>query len=103
VGKRLNKAEAEALLNRLFGVEVKWSKLTENELTQLLTVLANPDALIRRLGGVPKAEFKEEARKDLIRTFLESWEGPFVSVLRDFLGYGKKEEAKGEEKVDKAV
>ena len=90
----MNKKEVEELLNKVFGVSVKWSKLSSDELTQILTVLNNPGDLIRRLGGVPKEEFKEEARKDLLKRFLESWEGPLISTLRDFWKASSKREWK---------
>lgn len=88
--KKLNKKEVEETLNKIFGVDVKWSKFSESELIQLLTVLSNPDALIKRLGGIPKSELREEARKDIVRSFLETWEGPVASVLREILGYEKE-------------
>jgi hypothetical protein len=81
----VKKQEAEEFLNKVFNVSVKWSKLSSEEITQILTVLANPSDLIKRLGGVPKEEFKEEARKDLVKTFFDTWEGPIVSILRDFM------------------
>lgn len=81
----MKKQEAEEFLNKVFNVSVKWSKLSSEELTQILTVLANPSDLIKRLGGVPKEEFKEEARKDLIKTFFDTWEGPIISTLRELM------------------
>jgi hypothetical protein len=43
----------ERLFNEVFGTNIRWSKLTLEELTQLATVLANPEPLIKRLGRYP--------------------------------------------------
>ncbi len=105
--KKLNKKEASELLNKVFGVDVDWTKLSEYELTQLLTVIANPDALITRLGGYTRRDIESAMRGEIVsavKELLKSWRGPIVSVLRGLAsgevgaGEGQREEGAGSNK-----
>jgi len=93
--KREGKKEMyEKLFNEIFGTDIRWSKLSIEELTQLATILANPEPLIRRLGGVPMAEVGQTTLVEIVKRVLSSYEGPIISMLKKYLS----KEAKGEAK-----
>jgi hypothetical protein len=75
----------EQLFNEIFGTNIKWGRLSLEELTQLATVLANPEPLIRRLGGVPSEEAGATAFVNLVRRILEGREGPLMRLVKRFL------------------
>lgn len=85
--QKKKKEEIEELLNKVFGVNVRWSKLSLEELTQIVTVLTNPHSLIKRLqtlaGYTPESEFVEALKK--IVTNIKH-EGPVINLLRMLLG-----------------
>jgi hypothetical protein len=94
------KKEYEDLFNKIFGVSVKWSKLTVEELAQLATVLANPDSLCKRMCR-ECSDGKEPPYITVLRSlkdFLEKtpYEGPIVKVARRFFGIGGEEKSEGE-------
>jgi hypothetical protein len=86
------KREYEELFNKIFGTSIKWSKLSLEELTQLATVLANPDSMCRRLcrecaeGGEAPYVTVLRAIKDFLQK--TPYEGPIVKVARKFFGIG---------------
>jgi hypothetical protein len=90
---KAKKLEYERIFNEIFGVSIKWSKLSLEELSQLAAVLANPEPLIRRLGGVPETEVTETALVKMVRKILE-YEGPLIRFLKKYL---KPREKRGEE------
>lgn len=95
VRKKGSKEEYEKLLNEIFGVNVKWSKLSLEELIQIATVLANPDSLIIRLGGIPKSSMEAEV-VNRVRGFLRSfsYEGPLIKILKRAFGVEDEEEVR---------
>jgi hypothetical protein len=97
------KREYEELFNKIFGSSIKWSKLTLEELTQIATVLANPDSLCKRLCK-ECADGRESPYITVLKTlkeFLEKspYEGPVIKVARKFFGIERGE--KVEEKEEK--
>jgi hypothetical protein len=90
---RAKKLEYERVFNEIFGTSIKWSKLSLEELAQLAAVLANPEPLIRRLGGVPESEVTETALVKMLKRLLEH-EGPLIRLLKKYL---KPKRAEGEE------
>jgi len=85
----VSKEEYEKLFNEIFGVSIKWSKLSIQELTQLATILANPESLIKKLGGCK--EEKVSRAVEALRTILENfeYEGPILNLVRRYLGIEK--------------
>lgn len=81
---RAKKLEYERVFNEIFGTSIKWSKLSLEELAQLAAVLANPEPLIRRLGGVPESEVAETALVKMVKRILEH-EGPLIRFLKKYL------------------
>jgi hypothetical protein len=90
---KAKKLEYERVFNEIFGTSIKWSKLSLEELAQLATVLANPEPLIRRLGGVPESEVAEATLVKMLRRLLEH-EGPLIRFLKKYLK-PKREEGEG--------
>jgi hypothetical protein len=94
------KREYEELFNKIFGTSIKWSKLTVEELTQLATVLANPDSMCKRLcrecagGGEAPYVTVLKAIKDFLQK--TPYEGPIVKVARKFFGISGEEGEKRE-------
>ncbi len=84
-GTKTKKLEYEEIFNEIFGTSIKWSKLTIEELTQLATVLANPDQLIRKLGGVPLSEVTEASLVKIVKRLIESYEGPIIKILKKYV------------------
>jgi hypothetical protein len=87
----------EKLFNEIFGTQIGWSKLSLEELTQLATVLANPETLIKKLGGVPKEEATLSPFVEMVKRFLYEYEGPIVKLIRRYV-LGKREGGTEEEK-----
>jgi hypothetical protein len=86
----VSKEDYEKLFNEIFGTSIKWSKLSMHELTQLATVLANPEPLIKKLmsnKGEPSGNVIEA-----LRTILSNidYEGPIINMLRRYLKIEKK-------------
>jgi hypothetical protein len=86
----VSKEDYEKLFNEIFGTSIRWSKLSYAELTQLATVLANPEPLIKKLMS-----HKEEPTGNVIealRTLLSAidYEGPIINLLRRYLKIEKK-------------
>jgi len=90
-----SKGEYEKVFNKVLGVDVRWSKLSKEELSALAVVFNNPIMLLERLGVKDYFESKSreqhlvETGVSFLRTILETWEGPIVRMLRGTL---KKEE-----------
>jgi len=92
-----SKEEYEKIFNEIFGTSIRWSRLSKEDLAQLAAVLANPDALIRRLGGIPASHSSAimiDVAKKLLRRVQH--EGPVVKLLKVLL----EEEEGGGEKSD---
>ncbi|MEM1672344.1 MAG: hypothetical protein QXT86_09880 [Archaeoglobaceae archaeon] len=86
---KCKKNEYEELFNKVFGVQVKWSRLSCEELIQIATVLFNPGDLIRRLKSIsPETRTKEEKIIEGIKLMIEGIDrkGPIISTLKRLLG-----------------
>uniref|UniRef100_A0A7J2TCK7 Uncharacterized protein n=1 Tax=Ignisphaera aggregans TaxID=334771 RepID=A0A7J2TCK7_9CREN len=97
------KKEFEELFNKIFGVSVKWSRLSLEELTQIATVLANSDSLCKKIckecvGGETKYITLLKSLKDMLKDV--PFEGPIVKVLRKMFGIEESEDGKEAEKQD---
>jgi len=91
-----SKKEYEEVFNQFFGVSIKWSKLTKEELASLATVLNNPEAILERLGqDVKKRVFRGrilDLGREVAEEFVAGWDGPFARFMRRVLGVEKKSE-----------
>jgi len=84
------KREYEEWLNSVLGLEIKWSKLSKEELAAIATLFQNPMVLIKRLKNFGLIEDTEEtliqrfakAATDLAINRLRRWEGPIMQILR---------------------
>jgi len=91
------KKEFEELFNKIFGVSIRWSRLSLEELTQIATVLANPDSLCKKIckecaGSETKYITLLKSLKDALKDV--PFEGPIVKVLRKMFGVeGDEKEA----------
>lgn len=91
--KVAKKAEYERLLNELFGTSIKWSKLSMEELVQLVTVLTNPDTAERiasRLRPSTEARIGIRVDEGLMKSIKDilsrvDYDGPIVNTLRKLL------------------
>jgi hypothetical protein len=86
--KSEKKKEYEELFNKIFGTSINWSRLSIEDLTQLATVLANPDSLCKRLcKEVRHIEDVKNAVSE-IRDLLQEikYEGPIVKLMKKLLG-----------------
>ena len=53
------KEDYERVFNDLLGIEIKWSKLSKEELVQLGVFFDNPEILIKKLMPDPHKELKK--------------------------------------------
>jgi hypothetical protein len=95
-GRKSEKKEYEELLNKLFGVNVKWSKLSAGELAQLIAVVTEPTFCYKVCTS------QETINKvvEQIRKAVEAipYEGPILRKVKKALGIPTKGEQGGEEK-----
>ena len=78
-----NKREYEKALNEILGTDIQWSKLSLHELTQIVTLLNNPESLMKRLGvKTDRSLLRDRARKLMDTLELR---GPFANLLRELL------------------
>lgn len=85
------KEEYEDVFNKLLGTDIKWSKLSIEELIEIAVLFKNPEILVSKLG------LKEETEDDpLLAGFIQTWrrgKGPIATLLRtiETLAEKKKE------------
>ena len=89
-GGKTKKKEYEKVFNEIFGTSIKWSKLSIEDLTQLATVLTNPEPLIRKLGGIPASEVGTTTLIEILKRIMSEYEGPLVKLVRKYLWEEKK-------------
>lgn len=78
-----NKKEYERVLNEILGTDIQWSKLSLHELTQIVTLLNNPESLMKRLGiKTDRSLLRNRARK-LIDAL--EFKGPLANLLKELL------------------
>ena len=53
------KEDYEKVFNDLLGIEIKWSKLSKEELVQLAMLFDNPEILIKKLMPDPQKDIKK--------------------------------------------
>jgi hypothetical protein len=95
-GRRSEKKEYEELLNKLFGVNVKWSKLSTGELAQLVAVVTDPSFCYK----VCTSQETINKLLEQVRRAVEAipYEGPILRKVKKMLGIPVKGEQGGEEK-----
>jgi len=92
--KKSRKEMYERLFNEIFGTSIKWSKLSIEELTQLATILANPELLIKKLGGIPASEAASTSFVELIKKLMSEYEGPLVKLFKKYMFGEERNEKK---------
>jgi len=102
--RKASKDDFEKIFNKLFGTNIKWTKLSRDELIELATVLNHPEIFLARLG-VEKEELQSrvlgdrlwQAGKEVVSAFIDSWQGPFAKYARSILMEEKAEEEEATE------
>lgn len=79
-----SKEEYEKVFNQLLGTDIKWSKLTKEELSQLAVLFNNPHILLEKLGYSEKVKTEAIQRKivDTAKEIINNYDGPIISLLR---------------------
>lgn len=94
------KEDYEKIFNKIFGLQIQWSKLNLEDLIQLAVLFNNPSLLLEKLGVEAQ---KEVGRKRLVEVgvdwltdLIESaqWDGPLIQLARKTFGT-EKEKPKG--------
>jgi len=87
------KKEYEELFNKVFGTSINWSRLSIEDLTQLATVLANPDSLCKKLCREFRHVEEVKSAVSEIRDILQEikYDGPLVKLAKKLLGIGTTE------------
>jgi len=85
-----SKEEFERTFNQLLGTDIKWSKLSKSELTQLAIIFSNPELLAKKLGIKLSEENVKSKLIDVILDITDEIEGgPIIKGLRKILGREK--------------
>ena len=87
-----SKKDYERIFNQLWGVDVKWSKLTKEELAQLAAIWSDPYVIAKKLGL--KVVEEESPRELLLRAafqLLKNWEGPLARALKTLREEGEEQ------------
>jgi len=79
---KMDKKDYERAFNELLGVDVRWSKLSMEDLKQLAVVFGNPEMLLAKLGIEVEDPLRKKLRKILKRVRVE---GSIGKLLRDVL------------------
>jgi len=90
-----SKKDYERIFNQLWGVDVKWSKLTKEELAQLAAIWSDPYIIARKLGL--KVISEDESPRDLLLRaafeWLKKWEGPVARLVKELATEGQAVES----------
>lgn len=86
-----SKSEYESTFNEILGTDIKWSKLSKEELGQLAVILNHPEVLAKSLGLDVKISqsstvLRREFVKGLMASLLEkveAYDGPIISKIRE--------------------
>jgi len=92
------KKRYEEVFNKLLGTNIRWSRLTKEELAELATIFSHPELLLDRLGVV-KPEVRQKLLRERVvelagetmRSWLETWQGPLAQLARRVLQMEEKE------------
>ena len=95
------KKEYEEVLNKVFGTNVRWSKLSLEELIQISTVLTTPEVICRRICGEDEISKTTTMLIKSLKNILKEvkYEGPLIKSLKKVFGVegfveGEEEEEK---------
>jgi hypothetical protein len=74
--------EYEKVFNEILGTNIKWSKLSLEELAALATLFKNPEILMKRLGvNVDERELRDRIIKRGVKVLKRlGFEGPLVEL-----------------------
>lgn len=86
-----SKSEYKTTFNEILGTDIDWSKLSKEELAQLMVIFAHPEILAHKLGleltvSKPTTMLRKEFIKGLTGTFkevIEAYDGPLISRIRE--------------------
>ncbi|HDN18286.1 MAG TPA: hypothetical protein ENF41_04415 [Candidatus Bathyarchaeota archaeon] len=81
------KKEFERIFNQLLGTNIKWSKLSLEELYQLAALFNNPEILLQRLGvktDITRVVIKDKIFQGLSE-LLKNYDGPVIRMLKALL------------------
>lgn len=90
------KQEYEEVFNKLFGTNIKWSKLSKEELAQLAAVLSDYDKMYEKFGQLANKNVKSGGKAeeiDIVREkvieigqeVVKKWDGPLVNIMKKVL------------------
>jgi hypothetical protein len=95
-GRKSEKKEYEELLNRIFGVNIKWSLLPLRDLAELVAVVTEPSFCYKVCTSQETVSKFIEQLKKAVEAI--PYEGPLIRKLKKTLGIPVKGEKGGEEK-----
>lgn len=90
------KEDYEKIFNKIFGTNIKWSKLSLEELMELAVLFNHPEVLYEKLGVEAKQEMGRkrlvEVGVDVLTEAVEKskWDGPLIQLAKKVLGVEKK-------------
>jgi hypothetical protein len=90
------KKEYEELLNKVFGVNISWSKLPLKDLAQLVAVITEPSFCYKVCTSQETVSKLVEQIKKAVEAI--PYEGPIIRKVKKALGIPVKGEQGGEEK-----
>ena len=95
-GRKSEKKEYEELLNRIFGVNIRWSLLPLRDLAQLVAVVTEPSFCYRVCTSQETISKLIEQIKKAVEVI--PYEGPILRKIKKTLGIPLRGERGGEEK-----
>lgn len=80
------KEDYEKIFNKLLDTDIRWSKLSLEELVQLATLFNHPEIFLEKLGVKTKVEATRrrlvEVGIDVVKEWADKWEGPLAQLVR---------------------
>jgi hypothetical protein len=80
--------EYEKVFNELLGTDIRWSKLSLEELATLAVLFKHPEILMKRLGvEVNESELRDRLLRRGVKVLKElGFEGPLVKLADELVG-----------------
>jgi len=86
VKSKYSKDDYEKLFNELLGLDVSWSKLPKEDLTQLAVFFSNPEIAIKKLSSGKIDNKLSSVIGEVVMGVIDRYDGPIVNKLKKMAG-----------------
>jgi len=90
-----SKSDYEKIFNKIFNTDIKWSKLSKEELAQLAAVLNNPPESLTKTVCANVNNTKDIIKNQLddvidtitskARDVIQNWDGPLIKLAKKII------------------